>query len=111
MFNIELTNIFRRTDSETESYPPSQVNEKVGYAQYGNGGYNSGGGGSSINGGYNSGGGRGIKGHRPSGKYEKQITPDSRNDYPRIPDSGKRDPYLWSGYNANHHTRCVLLDI
>lgn len=92
----------RSDESETESYPPSQINEKVGYAQYGNGGYNSGGG-SGVKG-YNSGGGNGIKGYRPSGNYEKQIVPDSRNDYPRSPDGLKRDPYLWSGYNVNQHT-------
>lgn len=81
----------REKDSDVDSYPPSAINEKVGYAQYGNGG---GGGG---------GGGGGIRGYRPSGNYEKKITSEPRNDFRTDPryDSSKRDPILWSGYGSN----------
>lgn len=85
----------RKDENEVDSYPPSAINEKVGYTQYsngfGDGGYGGGGSGGS--------GGGGIRGYRPSGKYEKQIIPepqyDSRND------PLKRDPILWSAYNTS----------
>ena len=83
---------FRKSENDVDSYPPSAINEKVGYAQYGNGFGDGGGGG-------------GISGYRPSGKYEKQIIPDSRSDYRQEP--MKRDPILWSNASASHQ-RFVL---
>lgn len=76
----------REKDSDVNSYPPSAINEKVGYAQYGNGG-----------------GGGGIRGYRPSGNYEKKITSEPRNDFKTDSryDTSKRDPILWSGYGSN----------
>ena len=80
---VEFTNtLFRKDENDFDSYPPSAINEKVGYAQYGNGGS-----------------GGGISGYRPSGKYEKQINPDPRLE--TRPDTSKRDPILWSAYNSN----------
>lgn len=85
----------RKSENDVDSYPPSAINEKVGYAQYGNGFGDGGGGG-------------GISGYRPSGKYEKQIIPDSRSDYRQEP--MKRDPILWSNASASHQRDVVKTD-